>query len=550
MSKLIEWECKIALIDNENICYTGVNRPKCRAKIKLDDLTREILTRFDSWVADNILRERKDLELLGRLLYSVLFPTGGENSEENLRDAFESDFRFFLNNKSNERDRLRLTLEIHREADELSKFPWEFLFMLEPLGKSGFFLAGEKTELILTRYVPNVPGDSNLKTNKEEPLRILVIFSHPDGLPPMDSKLTRDIIQQIKDLEDLKNVEVRIEENPTHKRLFKLINGDEERGDAKKNPGDRSRFQPHIIHFIGHGEPGKLALMRDAESIQEDEDNSNSRPEVFGWYSSDDIIELFNKHTPHLVFLHACEGAKPSSVGGFSDLARDLVYAKVPVVLAMRYTILNRDAALFAKTFYEKIRNGGRIDEAVQAGRATLGQRQETRRGWSDRRFGTPVVYLQSKCNQALIDREEPEPERASKAPCSDRPGFNPNVKVPCPGPRCDCMLTLDSILCIVCSCPVMRCPGCEGKGNHFLFSKTAGMCGRCGYRAPDIRPSAAAAASAMEAALPITALAQPEDEAFRTKPPFPATSSSAPVIRSLGKEADHISRPDQPKGD
>ena len=71
--------------------------------------------------------------------------------------------------------------------------------------------------------------------------------------------------------------------------------------------------------------------------------------------------------------LHACKGAASTSNETFNSCARELVYADVPVVVAMQYNISNQDAALFAKTFYEALGKGRDIDEAVKAGRLALG---------------------------------------------------------------------------------------------------------------------------------------------------------------------------------
>lgn len=536
MSKQNTWDCKVALINDQHICYTGINNQECPAEIKLNDLMRALLTRFNYWIAsDKLSPQRDDLELLGRLLYSILFPSAVDHPGQKLRSLFESDFRLF-SEKRNEKDLLRLTLEIHRDARELSQLPWEFLFM--PVQESGFFLAGEKTELILTRFVPGVPPE--LKVKKEEPLRILVIFSHPNELGNIGSKLTLDVIKQIKALEKIgKHIEVRIEENPTHKKLFDLMNSEKVPGDAAKNPEERLLFQPDIIHFIGHGEPGKLALMREPSAIEKEKDLTGVDASEVKWHDSKSIGELFNKQTPRLVFLHACDGAKASSVAGFSDLARDLVYDKVPVVVAMQYTIKNKDAAIFAASFYDEIRKGRRIDEAVQAGRASLGRQQDNIGGWSDRRFGTPVVYLQSKSDLALIERGELEPDE-KVAPGDAGRVLDLNVKVPCPNPKCDGMLTLDSIECIVCDKLVMLCPGCEAKGKHFLILKETQRCGRCGHRPTGIRTKSVSAGEAVQ-----SEKASPRSEDEASGPTAPPTVAPAPVLASL----EHIFRPEEVKG-
>jgi hypothetical protein len=346
-----------------------------------------------------------------------------------------------------------------------------------------FFLAGEKADLILTRFVPNVPGQIQVK--KEEPLRILVVISHPKELPDIATGVTRDVIKDIEELENLKHIEVRVEKNPTHDQLYSLMNGADVPADAAKKPGERVRFKPDIFHFIGHGEPGKLALIRNEEDVQADFDEGKRRREA-DWRNSKDVLSLFANHMPRLVFLHACDLAKPESVDGLKDLARDLVYANVPVVIAMQYTIRNKDAALFARTFYAEIRKGSQIDEAVRAGREALGA-IGGKKPWSDRNFGTPVVYFQDRSQEALMEVDQD----SGQSPRSTKGGYDPYRKVPCPNPKCDDgKVMLGASVCIICDHEVMLCPECQSRSQYNLMDKTIGRCGMCGHSLIQARPA------------------------------------------------------------
>jgi hypothetical protein len=73
----------------------------------------------------------------------------------------------------------------------------------------------------------------------------------------------------------------------------------------------------------------------------------------------------------------------------------------------MQYSIEVEDAGRFARTFYEEIRQGSYIDEAVRVGREVFGQKQDDRKVFADRRFATPVVYFQQKGAQPLIDAQK-----------------------------------------------------------------------------------------------------------------------------------------------
>ena len=519
-----DFEIKIALLNDREVVYTSDAKIYYKAPIRLDELTKKLLDRFNYWVSMEASPfDRTDLELFGRVLYTVVFPTEATGTPENpgpsVRELFEKEYAQFYK-KSVGNDRFRLTLELYEEARILGRYPWEFLF-IPPEEKTfnrdfqmdrGFFLAGERNKLILTRFVPKVPQEIIVKT--EDPLRILVVFSHPGELPDINSQTIRDLIGNIKDLEKLKNIEVRVEENPTHRQVYNLMNGDDRSEDTGKLPEQRIRFKPDIIHFIGHGQKGQLALFREKEDIQADEDEGKGRIEAY-WCDSQQVLNLFANYTPRLAFLHACESATPTSVQDFSDLARDLVYAKVPIVVAMQYTIRNKDAALFAKTFYESIRNGNLIDEAVRAGREALGQAQDKRKSWADRRFGTPVVYFQTESEKALIK----VPRDVSTSVSTGVPvpgGFNSEERVDCPNPKCEShpgKIPLGSVICVMCQHELRICPNCSSqKGEYHLMSVTMGLCGFCGYRLER------AAASGPAARTPSTQQAEAEPAPVRSQ--------------------------------
>jgi hypothetical protein len=486
------FEVKISLIDDQTVKYISANKTEFDSRIILDELTKKMLERLCYWVGlEHTPYERPDLELLGNILYQILF---GPNRKQSLREAFEKDYALFCETyKDKDEDRFRVTLELHENANQLAQFPWEFLFM-PPEGQGannappmdgGFFLAGEKTQLILTRFVPKVPPALEVRT--DQPLRILVIFSHPKELGNIDSDMTRQVIKDIEKLEELEHIEVRVEENKTHTELYTLINCKVNPADAGKPAKDRTGFKPDIVHFIGHGKPGHLALIRNKEDIEADEDRSLERREA-NWCDSKQVLALFANHMPRVVFLHACQSAHPDSLKGFSSLARELVYARVPIVIAMQYPIINRDAALFARTFYGKIRDGALIDEAVRAGREALGQTQDNKKSFGDRRFGTPVVYLQQESQRAII--KVPAAMKVSGTGRTESAKFDADQLVSCPNPRCpshpDGKIPLGSIVCVSCGLDLMVCPNCLSTKQqpHLMLKK--GLCGYCAYRAPE----------------------------------------------------------------
>src|SRR6266496_3924469 len=354
------YNCKIELLDETKIAYWDIRKRRSMVNISVSPLTKQLLKRFNYWISKEKLREREDLELLGLCLYDLLLPPGSD-----VRDDFESDFDLIIDSPGS---RLRLTLVFHEEAGELANYPWEFLLMparsrtQEKRKRDSFFLAGQKIELILTRFMPDV---EHRLGELEKELRILLVFSNPDDkdLDDINTADTQEAITTITNLEKKGSVKVTVVKNPTYEQLNAAIN-------KPAQPGEKP-FKPHIVHFIGHGD-AQLGL---ALQMSEKEVKERARlPKKAAWCDSKTICDLFSEDPPpRLVFLHACEGAKSDTLESFSNLARELALAKVPAVIAMQYAIKTEDAALFARIFYEELSNGSDVDEAVRKGRESLG---------------------------------------------------------------------------------------------------------------------------------------------------------------------------------
>lgn len=482
------YTAKVELKNEQEVIYHDISKFKRYGTIQVTETTKKLLSRFNSWISTDKLNERADLELLGLCLYDLLFPP-----KSDIRDEFEGNYDLVTQHKGS---RLRLTLVFHEEAGELANYPWEFLYLPprartpEKSKRDGFFLAGQKTDLILTRFLPDV---EHVLGAKEKELRILIVFSNPqddvNNLDDLNTKATKEAIETIRGLERPgSQVKVKLIENPTYQELKDAINEPEQQGEPA--------FKPHIVHFIGHGDK-KLGL---ALQMTEDERNKRKKamlPPLAFWGNRETICDLFaDDPPPRLVFLHACEGAKSETLESFSDLARELAAAKIPAVVAMQYAISPDHAAAFAKVFYEELSKGKDVDEAVRKGREDLGQPIYGGRGtWSDRRFGTPVVYLQSET--AIIEMP----------PKQDDLGYDPDTKVPCPNPNCNSKVLPGWAKCVVCGHLIMICPDClKERRECQLIDKTIGVCPNCPYRAgvrsPVFSPSTVGTFGAPEAQL------------------------------------------------
>lgn len=431
--------------------------------ITVDDFTRKLLQRFDYWISKDKLDEKDDLKLVGECLYNTLLPKGSQ-----IRKQFEADYDLIHREVVHEKRNIRLllTLVFRKEASELADYPWEFLYMpsRKDPQREGFFLAGQQTDLILTRFVPDVSPEFE---GLGKQLRILVIFSHPymPGWADIDTQSTRDAIKTIETLARPDgSVQVQKIENPTYQELYDAIN--------KHSQISEESSKPHIIHFIGHGDKDRgLALKMSAKELKERKEDELEHTEG-AWHNTKTILDLFAEDPPpRLVFLQACEGAKKpgskESFCDFCDLARELVDVRIPAVVAMQYTIKTDDAARFAKEFYKELSIGHDVGEAIRAGREVLGVPEYGGKGsWSDRSFGTPVLYLQSEKPIVLPRRR-----------------YDPDEKVPCPNPSCKATPMLGDSICLACNHAIGICKGCEDKESVYrLMDKTIGMCSKCTY--------------------------------------------------------------------
>jgi hypothetical protein len=422
-----------------------------------DTLARDTIKVLNDLVARYQKCSGDELTILGRHLYEVAF------GDPQLRDAFENTYEVWK--KTAGSDRLRLRLVITRNAEVVGKYPWEFLFM--PRGEGGFFLAGEETQLILTRYVPPAGGLPAAQQGDATKLGILVVQSQPPS--PLLTEVSAD--ELIRDLLRLQSEHVDVVEYhaPTREGLR----------DALK------KHTPQIVHFIGHGRPGAIALHKSAETLVDARAElvaAGGNPDDVDhadWADERSICALLREglnpgtSTGRLVFLHACHGATPgAALDTFRSVARDLAgQERIAAVVAMQYEISNTDAQLFARAFYDRIREGDAVDEAVTYARRELGL-APGRQAWNDRSFGTPVIYV---CNETPL-----------VAVLAEDPGHEPRItstKELCPNPMCEGRVIRGRSPCRACKKPFEPCPqaGCGG----LVMALAGAPCSECDYERP-----------------------------------------------------------------
>ena len=397
------FDCTITITNEEQLTIEYGNE-KGRTERKDGQLGRDpfaMLTvqRLNDWVNIGVRLDQEklwkgrpcepdDLKLIGVNLYRILF---GDPAIQNI---FTDVYRRFDEARRAQRDtdalplQMRLRLTFHRQANEIARLPWEFLYVPPRPDEGpddGFFFAGERTELILTRFVPPSIHPSEPKS---EPLSILVAFYTPSDQSGISQEEQQSLLSQLRTVSAKASVESIA--NASWRTLKSRL----------------ETLKPHILHFVGYGaydekrRNGCVALV----GSPDDPDNryydaAETRPALP--FTSQDLLNLIKyEPKPRLVFLHGCRTAVNNSIDAFDsqealkNFARELVFARIPAVVAMQFAMTHTELAAFATATYTELAKGRSIEDAVKAGRMALGGLFLP--NWTHPRFGTPLVYLQT----------------------------------------------------------------------------------------------------------------------------------------------------------
>jgi tetratricopeptide (TPR) repeat protein len=319
-------------------------------------------------------QERK-LATYGQRLYRFLFSDGG-------------DFNAFLRFNDSYRQQARLTLALHGNAAALWRLPWEYLHD----GHDFLVLHGR---FLLSR-VPHGLGQLQ-PPSAPLPLRILVVIAAPDDQKPLDTEEEIGVIQAALD-EAVRVGRVQVEylDDATLPAI----------GEALR------RFQPHVLHYTGHG------------SYDKEKERSYLALEDEGGKTRNAGIKELRPHLKdakdlRLVLLSGCQTARTSDMDAFSGVATGLLQEDIPAVLAMQYSILDQSGIELAEAFYAALAQGETPAQAIQRARLALWQFDEGP-GYD---WGMPALYLRAQ-GMRLIDPEAPVAEIVGRAAALDMGGL------------------------------------------------------------------------------------------------------------------------------
>jgi hypothetical protein len=263
--------------------------------------------------------------------------------------------------------------------EEMARWPWELARIAVPAkARSRYLFRDERLSLVRT-VIDHRPVDQPKERRK---LVILTV----DATKVLDEQeLEPDFPEQLPPGTPLQRLDLT---HPTRRTIDELI---DQVADGE-DPLD-------IFHFTGHGraprdgQAGALVLYRDQDTGSEH-------------YRGDELAKQLHRAGTSLAFVNACYTGQ-AATGDGPGIAQSLT-GIVPVVIAMRDAVRDRDAKDFAETFYQWLLNGSTVDEAVARGRVGL---DESLPGW-----GSVVLYSRASSGRFL------EPMPAAARPAAQRP--------------------------------------------------------------------------------------------------------------------------------
>ena len=300
---------------------------------------------------DSLLPSAQDLKHVGEELHRVLFtaPLGAE-LERSLRSVdpqHGQGLRFLIDTTN---------------APGLARLPWEFLY--DP-GANDFLFSDRMKPVIRWLDVDQPPPSLAV----EPPLRLLMAIAAPTNRPEL--AIGEEIAHLDASLEALVDQGVVETVRLGHTSLETL-------DDALL------RHQPHVLHFIGHGD-----FVGDEGSIMLETDPAPGKEDPI---TGSRLGVLLRNHLGSLrfVFLNSCLGGAVSARDPFGGVAQSLIRRGVPAVVAMQFPIPDRAATDLARHFYRYLATGLPVDAALTSSRAFM-----YARGYQVE-WGAPALYMRT----------------------------------------------------------------------------------------------------------------------------------------------------------
>jgi hypothetical protein len=248
---------------------------------------------------------------------------------------------------------LRTLLDI--VPDDLAALPWELLW--DPADPMGAFAS-------TTSPIVRVRG-FNAEAHEPEDwwplLRVLVIVA----------------------LDDEKAAEELAGLHDGFAAVCGLVDLDVLRRPSWNDLKEHFEHRPHVVHYIGHGQPGQL-------------DFPPPDGEQNGWrWDTASIAGLLERWKPRLVVLNACRSQVSTfsldDQGGVFGVAETFSKKGVPAVVAMQADVRDDAAGAFSVELWRQVGNGVDVDKAVAYARDEMAN---TVGGWARRDPFLPALTM------------------------------------------------------------------------------------------------------------------------------------------------------------
>ena len=275
----------------------------------------------------------------GRQLYACLAQGDIAARLQGLDAAYPAGYRFVLDVR----------------AERLQALPWE----LARLGDRLLFRRAQ---------APWCRGrlDQAQEPFTDWPVRVLVVVgsSKADETDVQAEEEVRRISAALEAADA--DVDLWVAWRPTRERLKRFFA-------AGGSPGEEGAgFNPHILHFIGHGGTEVLLDGAGGEERQHylvlHDPTAGPAGQDVHWERSVIFNDFDNPVKPRLVVLNACRSGEFTAAGQGS-VAGAFLEAGVPAVLGVRADVSGKHAYLFSERFYEALAGGDSLDVAVARAR-------------------------------------------------------------------------------------------------------------------------------------------------------------------------------------
>jgi hypothetical protein len=283
----------------------------------------------------------------------------------------------------------QLLIRLMAAPHTVAAFPWEL--MGDPDGGTHSFLSrSPDVHIVRLARVRTYPVH---QVPVKPPLRMLLVLSSPLG--SLDGEhsngLTFDLYEEkralLNELAPLLSrglLEVDVEDRPSIENLRRCI--------ARKERGY------NVLHYIGHGLPGRLLL----------EDPSGRALET---YAAQFNSVLQSCPDLRLIFFAGCETAQtpdesstpwPAAMSLADMCVRDVCQ----VVVGMQAVLPFRTERLFCRFFYQAVASGRTIGDAMTVARAAVADDVQSGTGLLD--WAVPCVFVGGDSPGYLVDPEAP----------------------------------------------------------------------------------------------------------------------------------------------